>query len=294
MDCGTVLFKSKTGHHEKVLKHYRELEVEFEDWDTETLAERVPYYDVHAFWPPRRPDDEVFWQKRRRGAAGRDLHAGVRVRERPAACVPQPPARGRGQGRRVPVQPGDRGHPPERARAGRDARERRGDRRPCRRQRRRPALVRHQPDGGRREGHEDRHPRPASRGAHRPGSRRRRLRARGLSHLRRRPGDLLPPRVRQQHPCRKRGSGVRPAGLGRGARRVRPQRDQGAVGGSGLSRGPAHSRRSHSRTSRAESSISTTSPTTGSRSTTSPTSTASTWPSARAATSSRTPRSSAT
>ena len=63
MDCGTVLFKSKTGHHEKVLEHYRELEVEFEDWDTETLAERVPYYDVHAFWPPRRPDDEAFWQK---------------------------------------------------------------------------------------------------------------------------------------------------------------------------------------------------------------------------------------
>lgn len=63
MDCGTVLFKSKTGHHEKVLDHYRELEVEFEDWDTETLAERVPYYDVHAFWPPRRPDDEAFWQK---------------------------------------------------------------------------------------------------------------------------------------------------------------------------------------------------------------------------------------
>jgi len=63
MDCGTVLFKSKTGHHEKVLEHYRELEVEFEDWDSETLAERVPYYDVHAFWPPRRPDDDAFWQK---------------------------------------------------------------------------------------------------------------------------------------------------------------------------------------------------------------------------------------
>ena len=63
MDCGTVLFKSNTGHHEKVLEHYRELGVEFEDWDTETLVERVPYYDVHAFWPPRRPEDETFWQE---------------------------------------------------------------------------------------------------------------------------------------------------------------------------------------------------------------------------------------
>jgi sarcosine oxidase subunit beta len=63
VNCGTVLFKSQTGHHEKVLEHYRDLGVEFEDWDTETLLERIPYYDVHAFWPPRRPEDEAFWQR---------------------------------------------------------------------------------------------------------------------------------------------------------------------------------------------------------------------------------------
>jgi len=61
--CGTVLLKSSTGHHEKVLRHYRDLGVEFEDWDTDALAERVPYYDVRAFWPPRRPDDEAFWHE---------------------------------------------------------------------------------------------------------------------------------------------------------------------------------------------------------------------------------------
>ena len=63
MDCGTVLFKSNTGHHEKVLKHYREIGVEFEEWDTEKLAERVPNYDIHAFCPPRRPEDREFWQE---------------------------------------------------------------------------------------------------------------------------------------------------------------------------------------------------------------------------------------
>lgn len=58
--CGTVLFKSKTGHDEKVLRHYHDLGVEHEDWNTETLKERVPYFDVHAFWPPSRPEDESF------------------------------------------------------------------------------------------------------------------------------------------------------------------------------------------------------------------------------------------
>ena len=37
MQWGTVLLKSATGHHEKVLSHYRELGVEFEEWDDKTL-----------------------------------------------------------------------------------------------------------------------------------------------------------------------------------------------------------------------------------------------------------------
>ena len=63
MQCGTVLLKSSTGHHEKVLEHYRNLGVDHEEWDTETLKERVPYYDVHAFWPPSRPEGPDFWRK---------------------------------------------------------------------------------------------------------------------------------------------------------------------------------------------------------------------------------------
>ena len=63
MQSGTVLLKSKTGHHEKVLEHYRNLGVEHEEWDTDTLKSRVPYYDVHAFWPPSRPEDPDFFRK---------------------------------------------------------------------------------------------------------------------------------------------------------------------------------------------------------------------------------------
>jgi sarcosine oxidase subunit beta len=63
IQCGTVLLKSSSGHHEKVLHHYRKVGIEFEDWDTETLRERVPYYDTRSFWPPRRPGDDEFWKE---------------------------------------------------------------------------------------------------------------------------------------------------------------------------------------------------------------------------------------
>jgi sarcosine oxidase subunit beta len=63
MQCGTVLLKSKTGHHEKVLEHFRNLGVDHEEWDTDTLKSRVPYYDVHEFWPPSRPEGTDFWRK---------------------------------------------------------------------------------------------------------------------------------------------------------------------------------------------------------------------------------------
>src|SRR5947207_11647240 len=53
MQCGTVLLKSSSGHDKKVLEHYRDLGVEYEEWDTKTLKEKVPIYDTHAFWPPK-------------------------------------------------------------------------------------------------------------------------------------------------------------------------------------------------------------------------------------------------
>ena len=61
MQSGTILLKSATGHHEKVLEHYRRLGVEFEEWDREELRRRMPIYDTGAFWPPKRPSDSHFW-----------------------------------------------------------------------------------------------------------------------------------------------------------------------------------------------------------------------------------------
>lgn len=61
MQSGTILLKSGTGHHEKVLAHYRDLGVDYEEWDNAELKRRIPIYDTSAFWPPRRPSDPHFW-----------------------------------------------------------------------------------------------------------------------------------------------------------------------------------------------------------------------------------------
>jgi len=63
MNCGTLLLESQTGHHEKVLRHYRDVGVEYEEWSPEQLKERMPIFDTHAFYPPKRPEDPHFWDQ---------------------------------------------------------------------------------------------------------------------------------------------------------------------------------------------------------------------------------------
>jgi sarcosine oxidase subunit beta len=61
--CGTLLLKSGTGHHDKVLQHYHDLGVQYEDWSADDLRRRMPIIDVRAFWPPKRPSDPHFWDE---------------------------------------------------------------------------------------------------------------------------------------------------------------------------------------------------------------------------------------
>ncbi len=63
MQSGTILLGSATGHHDKVLRHYRDLGVEHELWDNAELQRRIPIYDTGAFWPPKRPSDPHFWDR---------------------------------------------------------------------------------------------------------------------------------------------------------------------------------------------------------------------------------------
>ena len=62
MQSGTILLKSATGHHNKVLKHFRDLGVEYEEWDNDEVRRRIPIYDTAAYFPPKRPEDPKFWE----------------------------------------------------------------------------------------------------------------------------------------------------------------------------------------------------------------------------------------
>ena len=59
--CGMVSIKSPGGHYLKVLPHFDAVGVSYEDWTTEELLARLPILDAGLYGPPKRPDDEHFW-----------------------------------------------------------------------------------------------------------------------------------------------------------------------------------------------------------------------------------------
>ncbi|MEM9652004.1 MAG: FAD-dependent oxidoreductase [Actinomycetota bacterium] len=61
--CGTALLKKEGGHHEKVIPLLTDLNIPHEDWDVEQLIERFPAFDGSVFGPPKRPDDDRFWDE---------------------------------------------------------------------------------------------------------------------------------------------------------------------------------------------------------------------------------------
>src|SRR3954462_8486560 len=63
MNCGPLLLESAPGHHDKALNPSRDAGVEYEEWTTDQLLERMPIFDPHAFYPPKRPEDPHFWDQ---------------------------------------------------------------------------------------------------------------------------------------------------------------------------------------------------------------------------------------
>ncbi|MCP3989805.1 MAG: FAD-binding oxidoreductase, partial [Actinomycetia bacterium] len=62
IQCGTALLKKPDGgHHEKVIPLMKELHIPFEDWSRDELVARFPALDAAVFGPPKRPDDDAFW-----------------------------------------------------------------------------------------------------------------------------------------------------------------------------------------------------------------------------------------
>ncbi len=62
---GCVMIEPESFDFDRLFRFYRELGVEYEEWDLDTLRQRIPIYDHGAFWPPRRPEDERFWDSPR-------------------------------------------------------------------------------------------------------------------------------------------------------------------------------------------------------------------------------------
>ncbi len=61
--CGTALLKKPGGHHEKVIPLLAELDIPHEDWSLDDLIARFPAFDGSVFGPPKRPDDDRFWDE---------------------------------------------------------------------------------------------------------------------------------------------------------------------------------------------------------------------------------------
>jgi sarcosine oxidase subunit beta len=57
---GVVLLKSGTGQYKKSVRHFREVGVTFEDWDTDELKRRYPVLATGSFYPPKDPSSPGF------------------------------------------------------------------------------------------------------------------------------------------------------------------------------------------------------------------------------------------
>lgn len=60
---GTIMLITDGHDHETVIRLYDEVGVKYEVWDVDTLQQKMPIFDTHAFWPPRPIDDPSFWDE---------------------------------------------------------------------------------------------------------------------------------------------------------------------------------------------------------------------------------------
>lgn len=63
MNTGNLLLKSQGHDWRKVKKHYEAVGVVYEEWNNTKIKEMVPVYDLHEFWPVRRPEDPQFFDE---------------------------------------------------------------------------------------------------------------------------------------------------------------------------------------------------------------------------------------
>ena len=60
IETGMLVVRSEATTYRQHLTFHDELGIEYEEWDADTLRSKVPFYDVTAYYPPRRVDDKEF------------------------------------------------------------------------------------------------------------------------------------------------------------------------------------------------------------------------------------------
>ncbi|HEX6345589.1 FAD-dependent oxidoreductase [Umezawaea sp.] len=67
---GLVMLDVEAAPRTSWLPLFDEIGVPYEEWDSGTVAERVPGIDTGRYWPPKRLDDERFWEDARHSLGG--------------------------------------------------------------------------------------------------------------------------------------------------------------------------------------------------------------------------------
>jgi sarcosine oxidase subunit beta len=71
VETGMILIKDKTfdlkGKH---LNHHDALNIPYEAMNLDQLKERMPLFNHHSYHPPKRPEDEVFWEESKEEISG--------------------------------------------------------------------------------------------------------------------------------------------------------------------------------------------------------------------------------
>ncbi len=60
-NTGSVFIKSKGVDWNRVKRSFDDVGVKYEEWDLDTLRQKIPVADFHSFYPPKRPDDPGFF-----------------------------------------------------------------------------------------------------------------------------------------------------------------------------------------------------------------------------------------
>ncbi len=59
-ETGFLILYDESRDMSAILEHHRKLDIPFEEWSLKTLQEKMPFLDLNAYYPPRRPGDEHF------------------------------------------------------------------------------------------------------------------------------------------------------------------------------------------------------------------------------------------